>query len=106
MRFGAARTDNHVVSLVKLLQELSILGGIVLSVPIHERDDIAACCARTRFDGGTIAQALRVLHDPGSCFLGHFCRIVAGAIVNDDDFRFRILFLRPGDGCADGAGFI
>ena len=106
MRARCARADNHVIAAVELFQQRAELGGIVLPVAIHERDDVAGGRARAGLDRGAVAETLGMPDDRGARRFRNARGIVGRAVVNDDDLGIGIGVFRTGDGSADGAGLV
>ena len=85
MRFRVALADGHFITLVQFLQQPANFPWIVLTVAIHDSQDLTARRSGTALDCCTVAQALRMSNYRRTGFFRRRGRRVGRAIVDNDN---------------------
>lgn len=80
----AARADDHVVTFVERGEDTRDVGRGVLSVGVHEHEDLTGRRACPGLDGGAVAQAVGVRDDPGAVSERDVGGPVGGTVVEKD----------------------
>ena len=66
----------------------------MLSITVHENQNVAGRNTDTTFYGGSVADVIGVAENLCPRFLGFSCCVIRGAIINYDDFISRISALK------------
>ena len=82
---GISGTNDHVVAFVEFGKQWTKLPCVVLTIAIHERDDVALRSPCACFYSGAVAEAFRVPHDLRPCAFSDARRIVSRTVVDNDD---------------------
>src|SRR3989344_3645941 len=88
-----ASPHDHVVAFPVFRNHPANILRIMLSIGVHENQDIAGSNARPRFNGGSIPDAVWMFNDLDGELIADVLGIVGGAIVYDYDFSIRIQLL-------------
>ena len=87
---GITRTDHHVVAFLQLCKQKFNEVRVVLTIGIHEDDDLAGGCPRAAFDRGTVAHGVGAVQHGGAMPFGNQSTAVAGTVVDHDDLGIGI----------------